>query len=92
MVRKDSILVNFIKGKSQVIIVISILRIGIDIVDIRYIIYKSLISLTSFIALNNLNLLGLTFSFSFPLFLTLFWIKSFIIFPFTVVHIKALIT
>ena len=38
-VGKDSMLINFIKGKQQVIVVISTLEIGVDIPNIRYIIY-----------------------------------------------------
>jgi len=39
IVGKDSILINFIKGKQQIIIIISALGMGVDILDIRYIIY-----------------------------------------------------
>jgi len=39
IVGKDSILINFIEGKQQIIITISALGIGVDILDIRYIIY-----------------------------------------------------
>ena len=39
IVGKDSMLINFIEGKQQVIVATSALGMGVDILDIRYIIY-----------------------------------------------------